>query len=60
MKNKLYVFGMNYNPILKEDEPDHTEIKIPAKTEEEANARLVELVGRVMAKRFILDDTRDC
>ena len=55
----LYVFGMNYNPITKTDEVELTEVKIPAKTEEEAYERLKEMVGGVMAKKFYLDDIRD-
>ena len=55
----LYVFGMNYNPITKKDEVELTEVKIPAKTEDEAYKRLKEMVGGVMAKKFYLNDVRD-
>ena len=59
MKIMNYVFGMNYNPIVREEEGVLTEIRIPAQSEEEARARLKELVGGVMAKRFCLNDIRD-
>jgi len=55
----LYVFGMNYNPLSKEDETELTEIRLPAKSEEEAAERLKEMVGTVLAKRFYLNDIRD-
>lgn len=58
MKN-LYVYGMNYNPIEREEECELTEIRIPAATEEEARLRLRVLVGSVMAKNFYLNDIRD-
>ena len=54
-----YVFGMNYNPIERQDEPYLTEIIIPSISEEEAKERLKVLVGSVMAKNFILNDVRD-
>lgn len=55
----LYIFGMNYNPITKKDEVELTEVKIPAKTEEEAYERLTAMVGSVMVKEFYLNDIRD-
>jgi hypothetical protein len=59
MKKYLYVFGMNYNPVKREDEAELTEIRIPAETEEEARTRLIVLVGSVRAKSFYLNDIRD-
>lgn len=60
MKNKqLFVFGMNYNPLKKEEEMEVTQISIPSETEEEAKARLKELVGSVLARKFYLNDIRD-
>ena len=53
------VFGMNCNPLAREDESTLTEIRVPAQNEEEAYARLKTLVGGVMAKRFCLNDVRD-
>ena len=58
MKN-LYVYGMNYNPIEREDEMELTEVRIPAETEDEAYNRLCVMVGSVMAKNFYLNDVRD-
>ena len=54
-----YVFGMNYNPLERQDEPYLTEIIIPAISEQEARDRLRVLVGSVMEKNFILNDVRD-
>lgn len=60
MKNKqLFVFGMNYNPLKKEEEMEVTQISIPSETEEEAKARLKEMVGSVLARKFYLNDIRD-
>lgn len=60
MANKrIYVFGMNYNPLTKTEEMEVTQILIPAKTEDEAKNRLKEMVGSVMARRFCLNDIRD-
>lgn len=60
MKNKqLFVFGMNYNPLKKKEEMEVTQISIPAETEEEAKMRLKEMVGSVLAKKFVLNDIRD-
>ena len=56
---QLYVFGMNYNPLKKEDEMEVTQILIPAESEEEAKSRLKEMVGGVMTKKFCLNDMRD-
>lgn len=56
---KLYVFGMNYNPLTREEEEELTEIKIPAKTEEEARSRLSAMVGWRMARRCLLNDVRE-
>lgn len=54
-----YIFGMNLNPITREEEPELTEIRIPAESVEEAKERLEFLVGSVMAKNFYLNDIRD-
>ena len=54
-----YVFGMNYNPVERKDEPYLTEVLIPAISEDEARLRLKVLVGSVMAKNFCLNDVRD-
>ena len=59
MKTMNYIFGMNYNPLTREDESALTELRIPAQSDEEAFARLRTLVGGVMAKRFCLNDIRD-
>lgn len=58
-KKNLYVFGMNYNPLEREEETELTEVKIPAETDEEAINRLIVLVGSVMAKNFCINDVRD-
>ena len=54
-----YVFGMNYNPVERKEEPYLTEVIIPAISEDEARMRLNVLVGSVMAKNFYLNDVRD-
>ncbi len=56
---KLYVFGMNYNPIDSKEEQELTEIKIPAENDNEAIFRLRALVGRVIAKKCYINDIRD-
>lgn len=56
---QLYVFGMNYNPLKKEDEIEVTQISIPAESEEEAVSRLKAMVGGVITKKFCLNDVRD-
>ena len=52
-----YVFGMNYNPLEREEESLLTEVIVPAESEEEARERLRVMVGSVMAKN--LNDVRD-
>lgn len=54
-----YVFGMNYNPLEREEESLLTEVIVPAESEEEARERLRVMVGSVMAKNFYLNDVRD-
>lgn len=59
IKVELYVFGMNYNPAKKEDEPVLTEIRIPAKSREEAYERLNQMIQLDVADKFTLLDVRD-
>lgn len=45
---QLYVYGMNYNPLKKEDEMEVTQILISAESEDEARSRLKKMVGGVV------------
>ena len=56
---KLYVFGMNYDPVMEKDETYLTEFNIPAASHNEAVLRLKLLIGAEMAKKCCLNDVRD-
>lgn len=56
---KRYLFGMNFNPIAREDEQYLTQVEVPADSEEEAWERLKALVGSVVAKKCWLNDIRE-
>lgn len=53
---KLYVFGMNYDPVMEKDETYLTEIKIPAASWNEAVLRLKLMIGAELAKKCVLND----
>ena len=56
---KTFVFAMNYNPIIKSEEPYLTEFKIPAESWDEATQKLKSLVGNVVAKKCFFNDEYD-
>jgi hypothetical protein len=56
---KLYVFAMNYDPVMEKDETYLTEFKIPAASYNEAVLRLKLLIGSEMAKKCFLNEERE-
>lgn len=56
---KVYVFGMNYNPMDEKDENYLTEFKIPAESYNEAVVKLKLMIGSNMAKKCFLNDEYD-
>lgn len=53
---RLYVYGLNYNPLEDKEESYITEIKIPAGSHAEANSKLLKLVGNEIAGKCYLDN----
>ena len=53
---KIYIFGMNWNPLNRCEESFLTTIKIPATSDEEASKKLVALTGKRAASKCFLND----
>ena len=56
---KVFVIGLNYNPIEEREEGLITEFKIPAESHNEAVVKLKLLIGKVLAKKCFLIEERE-
>lgn len=56
---KIFVIGLNYNPIEEREDELIIEFKIPAETYNEAVVKLKLLIGTVLAKKCFLIEERD-
>lgn len=56
---KIFVIGLNYNPIDEREDDLITEFRIPAESINEAIVKLKLLIGKVLAKKCFLIAERD-